>query len=292
MLEDNDNLLTECNYKYTFFENVYIRQRSLSLSFSSRFAQHFKAFVTLKNAKKEYGEQFFLDPAAAPLESSRLTTAEMKVRFAYKEKFVSQGNRIQSLGTTYPIVWLTYQHCFPDVLGSEYEFDRLKFQLSKRFYTNYLGVSEVLLQAGFASESCPVMETFDILSSYMTLGLYSPGCFNTMRFDEFFCDRFAAVFLSHNFSGMLWHTNSSWFQPELTLATNIGWGDMRRADAFPDKNFKTMEKGYFESGVIVDGLLKLPLLKMGLGAFYRYGPYAFGDFKKDIALKYSLVFDF
>jgi len=292
MMEESDNLLTERNYKYTFFENVYIRERSLSLGFSTRFAQHFKAFVTLRNAKRDYGEQFFLDPTAPPMEKSCLTTAEVKVRFAYKEKFVSENNQIQSLGTTYPIVWLTYQHCFPKVLGSEFEYDRVKFQLDKNFYTNYWGVSEVLLQAGFASEGCPVMETFDILSSYLTLGLYSPGCFNTMRFDEFFCDRFAAVFLSHNFSGMLWHTNSPWFQPELTLATNIGWGDMRRADAFPDKNFKTMEKGYFESGIIVDGLLKLPLLKMGLGAFYRYGPYAFGDFKKDIALKYSLVFDF
>lgn len=292
MMEESDNLLTERNYKYTFFENVYIRERSLSLGFSTRFAQHFKAFVTLRNAKRDYGEQFFLDPTASPMEKSCLTTAEVKVRFAYKEKFVSENNQIRSLGTTYPIVWLTYQHCFPKVLGSEFEYDRVKFQLDKNFYTNYWGVSEVLLQAGFASEGCPVMETFDILSSYLTLGLYSPGCFNTMRFDEFFCDRFAAVFLSHNFSGMLWHTNSPWFQPELTLATNIGWGDMRRADAFPDKNFKTMEKGYFESGIIVDGLLKLPLLKMGIGAFYRYGPYAFGDFKKDIALKYSLVFDF
>ena len=292
MMEESDNLLTERNYKYTFFENVYIRERSLSLGFSTRFAQHFKAFVTLRNAKRDYGEQFFLDSTASPMEKSCLTTAEVKVRFAYKEKFVSENNQIRSLGTTYPIVWLTYQHCFPKVLGSEFEYDRVKFQLDKNFYTNYWGVSEVLLQAGFASEGCPVMETFDILSSYLTLGLYSPGCFNTMRFDEFFCDRFAAVFLSHNFSGMLWHTNSPWFQPELTLATNIGWGDMRRADAFPDKNFKTMEKGYFESGIIVDGLLKLPLLKMGIGAFYRYGPYAFGDFKKDIALKYSLVFDF
>lgn len=292
MMEDSDNLLTENNYKFTFFENVYLRQRALTLSFSTRFAQHFKAFVSLKNIKRSYGEQFYLDSLAPPIETASLSLAEVKLRFAFNEKFAVQGKNIRSLGTNYPIVWLTYQHCFPDVLGSDYEFDRFKFQISKSFKTKYLGVSDVLLQAGYASAGCPVMETFNILSCYLPMGLYSPGCFNTMRFDEFFCDRFVALFLSHNFGGQLWRTNSRWFKPELTLATHFGWGDMRRADAFPGKNFRTMEKGYFESGVVVDGLLRISMLKMGLGVFYRYGPYAFGSFKDDIALKYSLVFDF
>ena len=158
--------------------------------------------------------------------------------------------------------------------------------MSKNFYTHYLGVAKVVLQAGYATETCPVMETFDILGTYQGFGLYCPNSFSTMRLDEFFCDRFAALYLSHNVSGMLWKTDSQWFKPELTLVTNIGWGDMKRAEASPDKNFKTMEEGYFESGIVVNGLLSTPLTKIGVGAFYRYGPYSLPNVWDNFAWKW------
>ena len=103
---------------------------------------------------------------------------------------------------------------------------------------------------------------------------------------EFFCDRFVALYLSHNFSGMLWKTNSAWFRPELSVITNIGWGDMKRAEAYTLKNFKTMEKGYFESGIVVNGLLATPLTKIGVGAFYRYGPYSMPNVWDNFAWKW------
>ena len=106
-----------------------------------------------------------------------------------------------------------------------------------------------------------------------------------MRFDEFFCDRFVAHYLSHNFSGMLWKTQSPWFKPELTIATNLGWGDMKRAENQLDKNFKTMEKGYFESGLVINGLLATPYAKIGAGVFYRYGPYTLDNVWDNFALK-------
>ena len=150
-------------------------------------------------------------------------------------------------------------------------------------------MAKVVLQAGYATETCPVMETFDILGTYDRFGLYAPGSFGTMRLDEFFCDRFVALYLSHNFSGMLWKTNSQWFKPELTLVTNIGWGDMKRAEGH-EKNLQTMEKGYFESGFVVKGLLNLPLVKVGLGAFYRYGPYGLPSVWENLAWKWSATF--
>ena len=112
-----------------------------------------------------------------------------------------------------------------------------------------------------------------------------------MLLDEFFCDRFAALYLSHNFSGMLWKTDSEWFKPELTLITNLAWGDMPRARAFPNKNFKTMEKGYFESGFVVKGLLNMLWMKVGAGVLYRYGPYAFDNVWDNFAWKWSVTFD-
>ena len=283
------SLLSESEYKYTFYENVHVRRNMAELQYSTRFARHFKGFLSISSVHKSYNAQFFHTPADS-LTSALFTNAEIKLRFAYNEKFLSRPDGIQSLGTTYPIVWFSYQHSFP-ILGGQYGFDRFKLEVSKNFYTRYYGVSRVVFQAGYATESCPVMETFNILGTYEPFGLYSPGSFGTMLLDEFFCDRFAALYLSHNFSGMLWKTNSEWFKPELTLITNLAWGDMPRARAYPDKNFKTMEKGYFESGFVVKGLLNVLWMKMGAGVLYRYGPYAFDNIWDNFAWKWSVSFD-
>ena len=291
MLElDNGSILSSNSYKYTFYENIRTRRDRFDLSFSSRFAHHFKAYLNLSTSHKHYTEQFYLSPSDVQTEG-RFTVAEVKLRFAYKEKFLSTPQGIRSLGTLYPIMWVAYQHAFPNVLGGEYEYDRFKFEASKNFYTPYLGVAKVVMQVGYATETCPVMETFNILGTYEPFGVYSPGSFSAMRLDEFFCDRFAALYLSHNFSGMLWKTNHPLFKPELSIVTNIGWGDMKRADAYPDKNFKTMEKGYFESGIVVDGLLASPISKLGVGVFYRYGHYSLPKVWDNFAWKICATID-
>ena len=291
MLEiDNSSALSQINYKYTFYENIRTRRDRFDICFSTRFAQHFKAFVTLSSSHKHYGDQFYLSPADSTAEG-RVTMAEIKIRFAYKEKFLSTPQGIRSMGTLYPIVWVSYQHAFRNILGGDYEYDRFKLEVSKNFYTRYMGFSKVLLQAGFATKSCPVMETFNILGTWERFGLHSPGSFGTMRLDEFFCDRFVALYLSHNFNGMLWKTNSRWFKPELSLITNIGWGDMPRAKDCPEKNFQTMEKGYFESGIVVDGLLSVSMVKIGAGVYYRYGPYSLPKVWDNFGWKWCVIFD-
>lgn len=289
---EGGSLLSENEYKYTFYENINVRRNSTELNFSTRFAKHFKGFVTLSLVDKDY-----LLPPFNSLPTTRFANTEVKLRFAYKEKFISKPTEIQSLGTTYPIVWLSYTHSFPNLLGSSYEFDRIMFEASKNFYTPYMGVSKAVLQAGYASKNCPLMETFDLLGSYEPLGLYSPGCFGTMREDEFFCDQFVVLYLSHNFSGMLWKTHSEWFKPELVLVTNLAWGDMEPDKNIEDLGFNTINKGYFESGIVVKGLLNAMWVKVGAGVYYRYGPYAwpnYAPFKSvwnNFAWKWSATFD-
>lgn len=285
-LSEGGSLLSENEYKYTFYENINVRRNTTELNFSTRFARHFKGFVNLGLTDKNY----LLFPFDT-LQTTRFATAEVKLRFAYKEKFISKPTGIQSLGTTYPIVWLSYQHVFPNILGSQYEYDRIKFEATKNIYTRYMGVSKIVLQAGYASAGCPVMETFDLLGSYEPFGLYAPGSFSTMREEEFFCDRFVALYLIHNFSGMLWKTDSKWFKPQLTLVTNLAWGDMRADARINELGFNTIDKGYFESGFVVKGLLNMLWVKVGAGVFYRYGPYAFDRVWDNFAWKWSASFD-
>jgi hypothetical protein len=99
-----------------------------------------------------------------------------------------------------------------------------------------------------------------------------------MRDSEFFCNRFVALFLSHDFQGRLLPTNSAWFKPRLSLVTSLGWG------------LPSMERGYFESGLVVRGLLNMPTAQLGAGVFYRYGAYACPKVFDNFAFKYSITF--
>ena len=290
---EGGSILSENEYKFVYYENVNVRRNSIKINYSSRFARHFKGFLTFSLSDKKY----LLSPFDT-LPTSRFANAEIKLRFAYKEKFISKPTGIQSLGTVYPIVWLSYTHSFPNIFGSQHEYDRFKLEASKSFYTRYMGVSKVVLQAGYVSANCPLTETFDLLGSYERFGLYAPGSFSTMREDEFFCDRFVALYLSHNFSGMLWKTHSNWFKPELTLVTNLAWGSMQPDKHHNELGFLTIDKGYFESGIVVKGLLNVAFAKLGLGAFYRYGYYAWPNYEPfdsiwdNFAWKWSATFDF
>ena len=271
---EGSSILSENEYRYNFYENVLARGNFYEAFFNSRFARHFKAFVTFGIYDKNY--------ALAPydtLPTQRYANLELKLRFAFREKFRGTTQGIQSLGTDYPIVWFSYQHSFKGMLGSLYEYDRFKLEVAKDFHTKYLGTTSVLLQMGYASSGCPVVETFSPIGSYETVGLYSPGSFSTMREEEFFCDRFVSLFLIHDFHGSLWTPKSKWFKPQLSLVTNMGWGA------------PTMEKGYFESGLVVKGLLSVSFVKIGAGVFYRYGAYSFPKVIDNFGFKYSITFD-
>ena len=289
-MQEEYDLLGQSDYRFTFYENISVRQRALELSYETRFARYFKAFITFGNYYNSYWEQFCLKEEDVK-ENAVFTTGEVKLRFAYNEKFISDPQGLRSLGTDAPIVWFSYKHCFKNLIGCTDEFDRFKLQIEKNFYSRSLGITQIMLQAGYATETCPIMETFTPIGPNARFGLYSPGSFGTMYENEFFCDRFAALYLSHNFSGMLWRPNTKFFKPELTIATNLAWGDMRRNNNQPIPNFiigepaQTMDKGFFESGFVVNGLLSTPLAKIGAGVFYRYGAYAFPDTWDNFAWK-------
>lgn len=288
--DEGGSLLSPSNYKH-LYSNSIARSKGIQAMASSRMGEHFKVFLTLERKDMNYDEPIPVDDAiTVGMKEASFTTAKVRLRFAYKEKFISDANGIRSIGTLYPVFWFSYLRSFKDVLGGDYAFNRYQFQVSKNFYTKYLGVSQVMFQAGFVDQTAPLTDAFCFASTWTHFGLYAPGSFCTMRRNEFFCDRFSALYLSHNFCGMLLKSDSQWFKPELTVATNIGWGTLRDAGVGARKEIKSVEKGYFESGMVIDGLLCMPLMKLGVGVFYRYGPYALEGIWKNFAWKWDVKF--
>lgn len=53
-----------------------------------------------------------------------------------------------------------------------------------------------------------------------------------------------------------------------------------------------MEKGFFESGLLLNNIISSPFSGIGVGAIYRYGPYAMDDVKDNLKIKLTLSIAF
>ena len=160
------------------------------------------------------------------------------------------------------------------MLDCPYNFDKIQAQLTYSWIIRYLGKSAVTVQAGYVFGDAPIFENFDIMGSYVNFGLYATESFATMRPNEFICDQFALLFFTHNFGKFF---KTKYFNPEFIFVTNIGWGN------------PGMKDGFYESGLVIDNLLKISTAKIGFGTYYRYGGNSFDEVGDNFAFKLKLA---
>lgn len=212
-------------------------------------------------------------------------------RFAWREKIIQTTRSRFSLGSDFPILSFRFTQGLNGFLDGEFSYRRYDLKIEQSFYTKYLGETSVLILAGLIDSGLPYMQLYSGFGSYGCFAIHAAESFSTMRMNEFTADQYATIYLSHNFGKLLFRTRR--FEPEFVIATHAGFG--RLVNQQPEHHsieLQGFEKGYFESGLLINNMLNLQFFNVGLGAFYRYGPYALEGFRKNTALRLSLVFPF
>ena len=51
-----------------------------------------------------------------------------------------------------------------------------------------------------------------------------------------------------------------------------------------------LKKGYYESGLVVDNIIRMLYVKLGFGTFYRYGPYSYEEVWDNFVFKINMTF--
>lgn len=220
-----------------------------------------------------------------------ITEVSAGFRYAYKEKIIRtpQQQFIQTFSdepvkTKYPTIWFQYTAGM-DLLGGEHTYSRYDVKLEKSFYMKYFGTSSFKLEGGYIDTEVPFVRLYNGRSSYRLFTIASSNSFATMHMDEFFSDRYASLFFDHNFGKLIIRTER--FTPEFHIVTNMIVGDLINQGE-DIGNYNTLEKGYFESGLAIRKFLNLKLFKIGLGAYYRYGEYAFDDQIDNFSFRFSV----
>jgi hypothetical protein len=288
---DKEALWTPEGYKH-FYVNRMVLNQGVEVWINTAASRHFTWHLGFTNLIRNafYPYYFGVEkPDFVPLKGQyNFTTIQVATRFAFREQFIKTSSGIMSMGTDFPVIWLKYSRGLNNLLQGEHTFNRFDFRLDQSFYTKYLGETSVRLQAGLIQGEVPFMALYNSPASWSRFGLYAPHSFATMRINEFLSDRYAALFLTHNFGKLLYRKGM--FQPELALATHIGFGGLKKPALHHGIAFNTMEKGFYESGLLLNNLLRLPPSgSLGLGVFYRYGPYSRAVFRENLGYKFTFT---
>ena len=273
--KENEILLNYENFKYFYTKSTSLNDY-IYVNYSTYLNNNIKAFAKFEISDKtttDNGQQLNIK------NTYRLSTLELKLRIAFGESLVMSKGKLEVEGKANPMIWLSYKKNLKNVFGSPYDFDKFEFLFRGKKYTQCLGETSLAAQYGYINGFAPATELFNIYGTGENkFDIYCMESFSTMSPDEFFCNEFAALYLSHNFKNVL--IDFKKFHPELIILTNIAWMN----------DIKT-QKLYYESGVIVDNILNIGIIKIGVGAFYRYGPYSYEKPIDNLVFKVSFYFD-
>ena len=214
-------------------------------------------------------------------------------KWAYREKFIQTIRNKISLGTKYPVVWIQYTRGVKGFLGGDFNYDRFDVKIRKTFNIKYLGKLTVQLNGGYVDQPIPVCNLYYAPAGYREFTLFAPNSFGTMRSNEFLSSKYGSVYLYHDF-GYLLFKGKKWFHPEFALSQNIGFGWLDHQERYKENtiNPKEMKLGYYESGLLINNLVNLKIYTIGIGAFYRWGPYSLNNTADNFAYKLSVIFPF
>jgi hypothetical protein len=275
---DQQFLSTE-TYRDYFINNMdKIQEEKISFSFDAFKYFQFNLFGDdqLQQTTNSYEFGISDNNAAVLLNHFGFAEAGAGIRFAYNEKFLKSPMGMISLGTKYPIVWINITKGLNGLLDGQYSYMKYDLKINKDFHIPQAGVSSVEVLAGYVQGNVPYTMLYNVRATYMASWesrVAVDNTFETMRVNEFLSNRYVDVFLSHDFQSFLYRSKK--FNPFLKLVTNLGWGNLDNISSHYNFPFKIMDKGYYESGLEINNLIKIPFTSLGVGAYYRYGPYAF-----------------
>ena len=287
-VERNGNVLDPSSYR-EFVVGRYDKVKAHSAALDLHLFRYTDAKFSMRKAshKPTYAYTFDKSPERNQF---NFTEAAIEIRFAFKEQFVKTPQGLMSLGTQVPVINLRYIRGLDNMLEGQYSYSKWLLEWNHSFQSTLLGETSYKFCAGYLNRSIPYAGLFEGKGSYGQYSLYAPHSFSTMRPAEFLTDRFAAVYISHNFQQLL--VENRFFSPSISIHHNMLIGDLDNRLNHREISFNVPEKGYLESGVVFANLLKTGITGLGLGFFYRYGTYGLEGFKDNLAVNLSVTFLF
>jgi hypothetical protein len=213
------------------------------------------------------------------------------LRWAPGEKLVRMKQKEMRLFGRYPVIWLKFTQGFDNVGTGDFNYQRFDAMVEKTFLIKNLGTTALRLIVGKVINPVPFTLLYNARGTYDNFGVFSPDAFETVRTNEFQHSEFAMFQFRHSFKDLLFKREN--FRPQLVLVHNMMIGKLAKEQTERyDFEPQAASLGYYESGFQIDRLVVSNLSGLGIGVFYRYGPYSMDGTKDNLAIKITSVLNF
>jgi hypothetical protein len=221
----------------------------------------------------------------------KMTTAMVSLQWNPFSAYMQTPLGRLEIEKSFPRFTIQFTQSLPKVLQNDFKFTKIDFRaVYEKKYSNGQK-SEVLFEGGYAFGDVPLTHLYNTSPNNLTkdriqqrITISGKNSFETMYFNEFFSNKFAVLQLKHGSKRV---TLFKKVKPTLVFVTRMAWGNLDRPEQHVGINYKTLNKGFFESGIELNQIYK----GFGLTGFYRYGPNQLPRVEDNIAVKLSFVLD-
>ncbi len=270
----------------TFYEN-----RMASIFVESKILPKTDAYFSISNSRIDPKFDYTFINNGESYTNYNITAAQVALQWnPYSNYMQTPKNRIE-IEKRHPKFSLQVTQTLPEILGNNFNFTKVDF---KTFYEiPYLSGQEssVLFQTGIAFGDVPLTHLYSLQPNNLNrdallqrITFAGKNSFETMYFNEFFSDKYVSLQLKHTLNRIRLGYR---INPEFSFITRFAWGEINEENSHLGLVFKSLEKGFVESGIECNKLFR----GLGLILFYRYGPNQLPKFEDNIALKVSYFID-
>lgn len=219
------------------------------------------------------------------LSEYKLSTATIGFQYNPKSEYMNSPIGKINIKKEFPQFTLQITKSFKEVLNSDFNFTQLNFRALHKIKRLRKATTHILAEGGIVFGETPISHLYNSTPNYTfkqpwrkRITLAGKNSFETMGYNEFISDKFAAVHIKHEIKSF---KITSKFKPQVTLVTRVAIGNIKNASSHYGIEFKSLEKGYIESGLELNSLFK----GFGFSAFYRYGAYKNPIWSDNLAVK-------
>lgn len=216
-----------------------------------------------------------------------LAETGMELTWNILEKSMLLGYRKVSLGRKYPQIRIKAIQGWKGWFESDYSYTRLNAEISQTIPILGIGKFNWKITASTLIGDAPLTLSYNGNGTGRNWMISSMNSFETMLPGSFYTTSQVGLFARFDFKSIT--TKAKWNEPKFGLHHAVGFGEFVNRQNH-SLNFETMDNGYYEAGLILDGILTMKSSSIGLGAFYKYGPYSSKEWLQNLVPK--LVFSF
>jgi hypothetical protein len=290
-----DLTLLADNKRYKLFDprpfslSTFYNHQSYELTFESKFISKIETTLKINRSRINPLFNYEYNTASETYKVYNLTLATLSFEWSPNSKFLKAPQEILEVEKGFPKVILQVSHAIPNVLSDNIEFTKIDTRIYQEKKHLSGQKTTFLLQAGISLGNAPLSHLYSVSPNNLDreailsrITFSNKTSFETMYFNEFYSDRYSLFQLKHYFNKL---QISKSIKPTLILGSKVAFGDFSHPENHQGIAFKTMDRGFYESGLELQNIFK----GFGLSTYYRYGPYQLATFDRNIAIKLSFT---